>query len=193
LQTNSASAGVRFLKILKDTDSIEATMQEFDAALLLDVLKSEIRIAIGCTEVAAAALASAKAAETLGVRPSRLALAVSPNVYKNGARAGVPGTPLRGLAAAAALGAVIGRSDEGLGVLNAVGPDVMDLARTLLDDKAVKVVCDTESRENVYLRAEAERGGSRATAVIQEQSAIAVQHLIRCRKIATEAERGVAA
>jgi L-cysteine desulfidase len=137
-----------------------------DSSRLLAILRSEIRLATGCTEVAAAALAAAKAAETLGMPAARLAVTVSPNILKNGALAGVPGTPLRGLAAAAALGAVIGRSDEGLAVLNAVDADVLARARQMLSRGAVVLTCDSGCRETVYVSAEVSAAGARAKAVI---------------------------
>jgi L-cysteine desulfidase len=138
-----------------------------DSDRLLGILRAEIRLSTGCTEVAATALAAARAAEVLGVPVTRLTIAVSPNVYKNGAMAGVPGTPLRGLAAAGALGAVIGRADEGLAVLNAVDADVLSGARKLVGSGTVTVVCDADCRETVYVRAEAEAEGARAKVVIQ--------------------------
>ena len=142
---------------------------DVDSSRLLEILKSEIRLATGCTEVAAAALAAAKAVETLGEKPGTVTLTVSPNVYKNGAQVGVPGTPLKGLAAAVALGAVIGKPGEGLGILGSVDPAKLAAAEVLLDSDAVQVTCDADSRETVYLRADAtaEKGAGSAGVVIQ--------------------------
>jgi len=137
------------------------------AERLLGILHSEIRLATGCTEIAAAALAAAKAAENLQVPVVRLTVAVSPNIYKNAALAGVPGTPLRGLAAAAALGAVIGRADEGLGVLNAVDAQILSRARQLLNGGGVVVVCDADCRETVYVRVEAAAEDATTQVLIQ--------------------------
>lgn len=145
----------------------DTSLPLIDADRLLKILRSEIRLATGCTEIGAAALAAAKAAEELGRSPERLTLTVSPNIYKNAAMAGVPGTPLKGLAAAGALGAVIGRAGQGLAVLNAVDADVLAGARRLLDGGAVSVVCDGASRETVFVRADAEAAGTRTRAVIQ--------------------------
>ncbi len=138
-----------------------------DASLLLNVLKSEIRRATGCTEVAAAALVAAKASEVLGGAPERLILSVSPNVYKNGAHVGVPGTPMRGLASAGALGAVIADAGTGLAILDAVDDVVLFAARSLLNNGAVEVICNPDCAENVYLMATAATEDHTATAVIR--------------------------
>ena len=61
------------------------TYHDIDAGSLIAILKDEIRRATGCTEVASAAFAAARAVEVLGRPAEHLHLSVSPNVYKNGA------------------------------------------------------------------------------------------------------------
>ena len=54
-----------------------------DCQKYLDALHREIKPALGCTEPIAVALAVAKATETLGCRPEKIALWVSTNILKN--------------------------------------------------------------------------------------------------------------
>ena len=108
-----------------------------DGPTLLSLLRHETCRATGCTEIAAAALAAARAVEALGTPTRTLHLAVSSNVYKNGAYAAVPGCPLRGLAAAAALGATIGESSSGLAILDTATPFRVAAAKRLLARETV--------------------------------------------------------
>jgi L-cysteine desulfidase len=79
-----------------------------DRTVLLKVLRDEIERSVGCTDPGAVCLAVHEATHALGQKPSQVTVTVSPNIYKNGISVGVPGTGMRGLHIAAALGAVIG-------------------------------------------------------------------------------------
>jgi len=116
---------------------------------LADLLRSEIGPAMGCTEIGAAALAAAKAAEALGAVPETLRLTVSPNVYKNGVTAGIPGSRLKGLAHAAALGALIGQSKLGLNVLDGVTDAVAVEAEALVRNGRVSADFDPDAPDPV--------------------------------------------
>ena len=102
-----------------------------DKIQLIKVLKSEIERSVGCTDPGAVCLAVRHAAKALGQKPWQVEVTVSPNVYKNGMCVGVPGTGMRGLHIAAALGAVIG-GEPGLAMLDrASAADLAD-AKSLL-------------------------------------------------------------
>lgn len=143
------------------------TLYEIDADTVISILKAEIRRATGCTEVGAAALVAARAVEVLGAAPDRIRLSVSANIYKNGVHVAVPGSPFRGLAPAAALGAAIGEASAGLAVLDAVDGQIIDTAQALLNGDRVRVTVDTEDEDGLYLKAEAEAGADTAVAIIR--------------------------
>ena len=63
-----------------------------DKQKLLDILTSEIESSTGCTDPGSVCLAVAVAAHTLGRRPEKIDVLVSPNIYKNGVSVGIPGT-----------------------------------------------------------------------------------------------------
>jgi len=133
---------------------------------LVGLLESEIQPAMGCTEVGAAALAAAKAAEVLDGVPDRLRLIVSPNVYKNGIAAGIPGTHLKGLACAVALGALIRRSHLGLNILDGVNQSDAAAAERFVRSDNVRVDFDPNASDPVFLQAEATASGHSARATI---------------------------
>ncbi len=136
-----------------------------DAKTLLAVLRAETQTATGCTEVAGAALVAAKAVSLLTGPAEGVDLSVSPNIYKNGIHVGVPGTDLRGLGAAAALGAVIAAPEAGLGVLDAVDDGALAEAGNWLENGRVMVRSMPEAPDPVYLKAEAWRDGETAVAI----------------------------
>ena len=75
----------------------------------VQILKEELRPAMGCTEPIAIAYAAAKATEILGACPEKMVAEVSGNIIKNVKSVVVPHTGgLRGIQAAAAAGAVAG-------------------------------------------------------------------------------------
>ena len=93
---------------------------------IIELVQKEVKPALGCTEPIAVALAVAKAAEILEERNNindrlgkdfRIEVQVSANILKNGMGVGIPGTGMVGLFIAAALGAVCGKSEYGLEVL----------------------------------------------------------------------------
>ena len=63
-----------------------------DKQKLLDILTSEIESSTGCTDPGSVCLAVAVATHTLGRKPDKIDVLVSPNIYKNGVSVGIPGT-----------------------------------------------------------------------------------------------------
>ena len=85
----------------------------------IEVLKSELVPAAGCTEPIAIAFAAAKAHSVLGKLPEKVVIYVSGNIIKNvGERLVVPNTGgLRGIEAAAAAGIAAGDASKVLEVI----------------------------------------------------------------------------
>ena len=87
----------------------------------LNILKEELRPAMGCTEPIALAYAGAKARQVLGALPERIRLSVSGNIIKNVKSVVVPNTGgLHGMAAALCAGIVAGNPDKELQVISQV-------------------------------------------------------------------------
>lgn len=103
-----------------------------DETGMIQLLRDKVMPALGCTEPVAVALAAARCRDLLGCLPQRLSLKVSGNLFKNGMGVGVPGTGLKGLAVAAAIGAVAGDASAGLEVLSPVRPHHLPVMRDLL-------------------------------------------------------------
>jgi L-cysteine desulfidase len=111
---------------------------------LLRLLTKELVVSMGCTEPAAAALAGAIAAASLrkefGIEPEMISVEASPHVIKNAMFVGLPNSSLRGLRAAAVLGALGGNPDDGLAVLAKVTPETEVHAEKILGEGQVSLL-----------------------------------------------------
>ena len=87
----------------------------------VDILRSELIPATGCTEPIAIAYCGAKMRQVLGILPERVLVEVSGNILKNAKSVVVPNTGgMKGVSSAAAVGIVAGNADALLQVISAV-------------------------------------------------------------------------
>ena len=106
----------------------------------IQIMREELRPAMGCTEPIAIAYAAAKARETLGATPERLLIEVSGNIIKNVKSVVVPHTGgLRGIPAAAAAGAVAGDANAELEVLANVTAEQIKAMSAYLKSTPIEV------------------------------------------------------
>ena len=106
---------------------------------MIDIIKTDVTPATGCTEPIALAYAAAVAARELGEPVRFIDGLVSANLMKNGMGVTVPGTGMPGLAIAAAVGAIGGDADAGLQVLQHLTPDVVTLGKKYVADGKITV------------------------------------------------------
>ena len=133
---------------------------------IIDLINREVVPAIGCTEPIAVALCTARAAETLGAGPERIAVRLSANILKNAMGVGIPGTGMIGLPIAVALGALIGRSEYRLEVLRDVTPEAVERGREMIGRRCISIGLIEGVCAQLYIEAEVEAAGHRAVAVI---------------------------
>ena len=119
-------------------------------AEIIELIRKEVKPALGCTEPIAVALAVAKAMEIAGqhchlsdtdwrVKEGySLLIEVSGNILKNGMGVGIPGTGMVGLHIAAALGAVCGKSCYGLEVLHDLDAASIARAKEMVETEPAK-------------------------------------------------------
>ena len=133
-------------------------------AEIIELIRKEVKPALGCTEPIAVALAVAKAMEivadqniglNVGWKMSdmyKLKIEVSGNILKNGMGVGIPGTGMVGLHIAAALGAVCGKSCYGLEVLHDLNDHAVEHSKKMVADGMVTVgLADTDKK--LYVKA----------------------------------------
>ena len=91
---------------------------------IIELIKKEVKPALGCTEPIAVSLAVARSCEALreiGAEVGNVVVEVSANILKNGMGVGIPGTGMVGLHIAAALGIIPGRGSPGQGIVDPSG------------------------------------------------------------------------
>lgn len=111
-----------------------------DYRAFLDILKEELIPAGGCTEPIAIAYTAAVARKTLGCRPEHMDVYASGNLIKNAKGVYIPnGGELRGVDAAAILGALGGNADRMLEVLLDLPDGVLDETQALMQQNYCKV------------------------------------------------------
>ncbi|MEL4861689.1 L-serine ammonia-lyase, iron-sulfur-dependent, subunit alpha [Pseudoflavonifractor phocaeensis] len=129
-------------------------VSQTDCRLYEAILKEELLTALGCTEPIAIAFAAAKAREVLRAVPEEMTVECSGNLIKNARAVVVPMTvDLRGIEAAAVLGAVGGDPAKELEVLTSVTEE--DLARTkeLLAQNVCRVrLLETPAKLHIIVR-----------------------------------------
>ncbi len=149
-------------------------------AEIIELIRKEVKPALGCTEPIAVALAVAKAMEIIEEKSGTespewrtdgacsLKIEVSGNILKNGMGVGIPGTGMVGLHIAAALGAVCGKSCYGLEVLNDLDDASIAKAKEMVEAKAVNVGLAVTDHK-LYVKATVTGCGSHnACAVIED-------------------------
>ena len=127
---------------------------------IIELIKKEVKPALGCTEPIAVSLAVARSCEALreiGAETGSLVVEVSANILKNGMGVGIPGTGMVGLHIASALAVTCGKSEYGLEVLKDLSDEAIEAAKEMVDAGRVKVVlADTPMK--LYIKAWAYSG-----------------------------------
>ncbi len=132
---------------------------------ILEIMKSEIKPALGCTEPAAVALACCKAREILGTAPTVAKIYVSGNIYKNAMGVGIPGTGLTGLPIAIALGFLKGDSSDALECLKSVDEALLREAQEMVKQKIFSIKVK-EDVPKLYIEVQAENNKDTVTVII---------------------------
>ena len=150
--------------------------------LLLDLLRSEVVPAIGCTEPIAVALCVARAKERLGCEPDAITVYLSKNVYKNALAVGIPNTGMTGLPIAIALGATVGKSEYMLEVLRDATPEAVAYAKEYMLRVPAQIHINYEAPSILYIHAEVRKGDQTAQATIMDGHTHFVESGIRSQE-----------
>ena len=136
---------------------------------LLQLLRSEVIPAIGCTEPIAVALCTARAKELLGAEPDKITVYLSKNVYKNALAVGIPNTGMTGLPIAIALGATVGKSEYMLEVLRDATPEAVAYAKQYMLRVPATIKVNYDAPSLLYIHVEVAKGNQTAQATIIDE------------------------
>ena len=149
-----------------------------DYRAFLDILKEELIPAGGCTEPIAIAYTAAVARKTLGCRPEHMDVYASGNLIKNAKGVYIPnGGELRGMDAAAILGALGGNADRMLEVLLDLPDGVLDETQALMQQNYCKVHV-IQGSEALHLIVNVQADGQTAEVELKN----AHTHIVRIEK-----------
>ncbi len=158
----------------------EVKMSERDGICenYLRILEAEMIPAMGCTEPIAIAYAAATLRDVLGGIPETMTASCSGNIIKNVKSVEVPNAGgLRGVEAAAILGAVAGKAELELEVVSQVDDGQREEAKRLYK-KGICRCTLAEGEENLYVKISGCLRGTQASVVIQG----AHNHIARIEK-----------
>ena len=129
---------------------------------IVAILKDKVKPALGCTEPVAVALAVATAYGEVKGAVKKVGVIVSPNIFKNGMRVGIPGTKKSGIPFAVALSLVCGDPDLGLELFDQVNDAYITAAETILARDIITINLE-ETKAPFYIEAEVvtDQGSSR--------------------------------
>lgn len=130
------------------------------------LMQQEIIPAVGCTEPIAVSLCTARATEVLGEIPSKIDVYLSANIIKNAMGVGIPGTGMNGLPIAIALGALIGKSEKGLELLDNISHEDVERGKKFINDKIININLKDNISEKLYIEVHCINKENRSVATI---------------------------
>jgi len=137
-----------------------------DRKLICNILNQEMMLATGCTEPAAIALAAAYARCSLKGEPEHIKVTASVNIIKNAMAAGIPGIEYTGMNYAAALGAVCGRVDRQLQVVDDATEADIAKAAQLVQSGNVELA-RADAPDKLYIEIELRSAEHQSRAIIK--------------------------
>lgn len=111
----------------------------------LEYLRNNLKLALGCTEPAAIALASAKAYEQIGGEVEKIEAKLGINMYKNALYVGIPGVKAKGIDIAILLGVYCGQSNSELEIFDNVNENAIEKATSNKEKVNIEIDKEVES------------------------------------------------
>lgn len=134
---------------------------------LTNLIRADMKPALGVTEPGAIAFAVAKARSLTTGSVVKVGVVLNSGMYKNAFTCGIPNSPEFGNVFAAALGAVAGDADQGLQALAGVRPEDNELAGALIDEGKVSVELG-EITSRIFIEAAVETPDQKAVVTIRD-------------------------
>jgi L-cysteine desulfidase len=140
-----------------------------------------VQVSVGCTEPAAIALATSLAFQAAGGELERISINCDMNLIKNAYNVGIVGvnheSGINGGLLAAALGAIGGRPDARLSVLNNISEADIGRAKTMVEQGKVEITLYEEYTPDLYMdaRVYTDNGTGRVIVTQDHTNVVAVE------------------
>ena len=139
---------------------------------IIEILKREVKPAVGCTEPVAVALNTAHAVDLLPADSkeiSKITVEVNKGIYKNGMDVGIPNTDKIGLDVAASLGAATSPK-HGLEILGNITAEELKKSKEASKSCEVEVKVAKDTNKSVYLKTTVENSKHTAIAITEDKN-----------------------
>ena len=133
---------------------------------ILNILQQQVKPALGCTEPVAVALAVSTAYKEISGNVERIIIRLSPNIYKNGMRVGIPGTKEKGIIFAVALSIVCAEPSLGLELFKNANDEAAKAAKLISKD-LISIELD-DKQGNFFIEALVKTDNGMARCVIKD-------------------------
>jgi L-cysteine desulfidase len=110
--------------------------------VLMQLLRSEVKPALGCTGPVLMAFAAAVSRQAVGGTPQKAKILLDKDTYIKNCAVGIPGIDARGIPIAAALGVIAGDPSAGMEVLRNVRPEDSAKAKEFLANVSIDIKWD---------------------------------------------------
>lgn len=135
---------------------------------LTDLIRSDMKPALGVTEPGAIAYAAAKARSCLTEPVQSIHVTMNSGMYKNAFTCGIPNSTHFGAAYAAALGAIAGNAGLELEALRDITPEDNETARRAGRERKRLASASAEITSRIYICATVRAGGREASVTIED-------------------------
>lgn len=159
--------------------------------IILQLVKDEVKPAIGCTEPVAVAYAVATAHQHFAGLVESIIIKPSLSIYKNGKSVMVPGTTERGLDMAAALGYVMVTSNDPLCIFKGVDAEAINQAKDMLRREIISII-PVHNNKEIFVDVEMIGGGERVHVILADHHAHIESLEVNGKKIYLEDNRTAA-
>lgn len=133
---------------------------------ILNILRNDVKPAMGCTGPICVVLAAAAAREAVGGKLLSLYINVDKDTYKNSLAVVTPGTPYTGILYPSIVGALYGKSQYGLEVIKDLGDEWDKYAvEKMAENTTINIRWD-QKRLGVYVEAIAETSNGTGHAIV---------------------------
>lgn len=159
---------------------------------VLDFVKSEMKLSLGCTEPVAVGLAVSNTCHMLnGV--DHLKVKMSSNIFKNAYSVKIPGAGEHGIELACALGVLCAKADNTMEIFSQVNPEMVVKAKEMLKRGVVELEVQPDSRFYIEIWADKDGVASHSITLNGHDNLILLEvdgKVLVDKQVAEEAEEG---
>lgn len=131
---------------------------------VIDLIRSEMKPSLGCTEPVAIGLAASRTCQILGEKTEKLLVTLSPNIFKNAFCVKIPNVGFPGVALAATLGVLLSKPNDDMEIFAGITPELVEQAQQMLKNGFITLNVKEEEKR-FYIGVKAQNAQSTAETI----------------------------